>query len=166
MGGGTSEGSGSQETSKTLEVILLEKNRSLQSENATLHITNSDLSDPVPALDLEQQLRLKAQRMQGIETENQKLRDTLEEYSKEFADIKNQEATIKALKDKINEDEHTLSSKAESHALGKEQTLQNDFTKKDRKLHFWPQNLRRLITRSKYYRQPWNQLRLSHVIQK
>uniref|UniRef100_A0A4W3IFU0 Cut-like homeobox 1b n=1 Tax=Callorhinchus milii TaxID=7868 RepID=A0A4W3IFU0_CALMI len=32
------------DTSKTLEVLLLEKNRSLQSENATLRITNSDLS--------------------------------------------------------------------------------------------------------------------------
>ncbi|XP_073171751.1 protein CASP isoform X9 [Lepidochelys kempii] len=39
-----SEGSGAQDASKPLEVLLLEKNRSLQSENATLRITNSDLS--------------------------------------------------------------------------------------------------------------------------
>ncbi|KAM9370740.1 protein CASP isoform 6-T6 [Phaethornis superciliosus] len=39
-----SESSGSQDASKPLEVLLLEKNRSLQSENATLRITNSDLS--------------------------------------------------------------------------------------------------------------------------
>ncbi|NWQ61480.1 CUX1 protein, partial [Neopipo cinnamomea] len=39
-----SESSGGQDASKPLEVLLLEKNRSLQSENATLRITNSDLS--------------------------------------------------------------------------------------------------------------------------
>ncbi|GCB60100.1 hypothetical protein scyTo_0012678 [Scyliorhinus torazame] len=92
MEGVASKGSGSQETSKTLEVLLLENNRSLQSENATLCITNSD---PVPALDLGQQLQLKVQHMQDIETENQKLRDTLEEYNKEFTEVKNQEVTEK-----------------------------------------------------------------------
>ncbi|KFO64241.1 Homeobox protein cut-like 1, partial [Corvus brachyrhynchos] len=39
-----SESSGAQDASKPLEVLLLEKNRSLQSENATLRIANSDLS--------------------------------------------------------------------------------------------------------------------------
>ncbi|CAJ0941840.1 unnamed protein product [Ranitomeya imitator] len=39
-----SEGSSAQDASKPLEVLLLEKNRSLQSENATLRISNSDLS--------------------------------------------------------------------------------------------------------------------------
>lgn len=33
-----------QDSTKPLEVLLLEKNRSLQSENATLRISNSDLS--------------------------------------------------------------------------------------------------------------------------
>ncbi|CAH7257695.1 Cux1 [Phodopus roborovskii] len=39
-----SEGAGTQDSTKPLEVLLLEKNRSLQSENATLRISNSDLS--------------------------------------------------------------------------------------------------------------------------
>ncbi|GCB68252.1 hypothetical protein scyTo_0013803 [Scyliorhinus torazame] len=71
--------------------------------------------------------------MQDIETENQKLQDTLGEYNKEFAKVKNQEVTIKSLKEKINEYEQTLSSNAESLALGKEQKLLNDFTEKERK---------------------------------
>ncbi|GCB66128.1 hypothetical protein scyTo_0014957 [Scyliorhinus torazame] len=129
MEGVASEGSGSQATSKTQEVLLLEKNRSLQSENATLHITNSDISDPIPALDLGQQLQFL--HLQDIETENQKLRDTLEECNKEFAEVTNHEVTVKALKEKINENEQT---KAESHALGKEQKLRNDFTEKERTL--------------------------------
>lgn len=33
-----------QDSTKPLEVLLLEKNRSLQSENAALRISNSDLS--------------------------------------------------------------------------------------------------------------------------
>lgn len=48
------------------------------------------LADPVSALDLGQQLQLKVQRLHDIETENQKLRETLEEYNKEFAEVKNQ----------------------------------------------------------------------------
>lgn len=50
----------------------------------------SSHTDPVPALDLGQQLQLKVQRLHDIETENQKLRETLEEYNKEFAEVKNQ----------------------------------------------------------------------------
>uniref|UniRef100_A0A8C0D269 Protein CASP n=1 Tax=Balaenoptera musculus TaxID=9771 RepID=A0A8C0D269_BALMU len=38
------EGAGTQDSSRPLEVLLLEKNRSLQSENAALRISNSDLS--------------------------------------------------------------------------------------------------------------------------
>lgn len=93
-----------------------------------------DVPDPVPALDLGQQLEIKVQRLHDIETENQKLRETLEEYNKEFAEVKNQEVTIKALKEKIREYEQTLKSQAETIALEKEQKLQNDFAEKERKL--------------------------------
>lgn len=48
------------------------------------------LPDPVPVLELAQQLQLKLQRMHDIETENAKLRETLEDYNKEFAEVKNQ----------------------------------------------------------------------------
>ncbi|GCB78142.1 hypothetical protein scyTo_0015772 [Scyliorhinus torazame] len=46
MEGAASERSGLQDTSKTLEALLLENYHSLQSKNATLRITNSGLSDP------------------------------------------------------------------------------------------------------------------------
>uniref|UniRef100_A0A8D2Q7J3 Cut like homeobox 1 n=2 Tax=Varanus komodoensis TaxID=61221 RepID=A0A8D2Q7J3_VARKO len=72
--------------------------------------------------------------MHDIETENQKLRETLEEYNKEFAEVKNQEVTIKALKEKIREYEQTLKNQAETIALEKEQKLQNDFAEKERML--------------------------------
>ncbi|XP_075760523.1 homeobox protein cut-like 1 isoform X4 [Pelodiscus sinensis] len=110
--------------------------RSKEAEAAFLNVYKRliDVPDPVPALDLGQQLQLKVQRMHDIETENQKLRETLEEYNKEFAEVKNQEVTIKALKEKIREYEQTLKNQAENLALEKEQKLQNDFAEKERKL--------------------------------
>ncbi|XP_055513440.1 cut-like homeobox 1b isoform X7 [Leucoraja erinacea] len=117
------------------EIDALSK-RSKEAEAAFLNVYKRliDVPDPVPALDLGQQLQLKVQRMHDIETENHKLRETLEEYNKEFAEVKNQEVTIKALKEKIKEYEQTLSSRAEILALEKEQKLQNDFSEKERKL--------------------------------
>ncbi|XP_029468466.1 protein CASP isoform X8 [Rhinatrema bivittatum] len=118
------------------EIDALSK-RSKEAEAAFLNVYKRliDVPDPVPALDLGQQLQLKVQRMHDIETENQKLRETLEEYNKEFAEVKNQEVTIKALKEKIREYEQTLKNQAENIALEKEQKLQNDFAEKERKLH-------------------------------
>nr|XP_023411630.1 protein CASP isoform X7 [Loxodonta africana] len=117
------------------EIDALSK-RSKEAEAAFLNVYKRliDVPDPVPALDLGQQLQLKVQRMHDIETENQKLRETLEEYNKEFAEVKNQEVTIKALKEKIREYEQTLKNQAETIALEKEQKLQNDFAEKERKL--------------------------------
>ncbi|XP_049554821.1 protein CASP isoform X4 [Orcinus orca] len=117
------------------EIDALSK-RSKEAEAAFLNVYKRliDVPDPVPALDLGQQLQLKVQRLHDIETENQKLRETLEEYSKEFAEVKTQEVTIKALKEKIREYEQTLKNQAETIALEKEQKLQNDFAEKERKL--------------------------------
>ncbi|XP_017653429.1 protein CASP isoform X8 [Nannospalax galili] len=117
------------------EIDALSK-RSKEAEAAFLNVYKRliDVPDPVPALDLGQQLEIKVQRLHDIETENQKLRETLEEYNKEFAEVKNQEVTIKALKEKIREYEQTLKSQAETIALEKEQKLQNDFAEKERKL--------------------------------
>ncbi|XP_074246410.1 homeobox protein cut-like 1 isoform X4 [Saimiri boliviensis] len=117
------------------EIDALSK-RSKEAEAAFLNVYKRliDVPDPVPALDLGQQLQLKVQRLHDIETENQRLRETLEEYNKEFAEVKNQEVTIKALKEKIREYEQTLKNQAETIALEKEQKLQNDFAEKERKL--------------------------------
>ncbi|XP_069471088.1 homeobox protein cut-like 1 isoform X2 [Ambystoma mexicanum] len=117
------------------EIDALSK-RSKEAEAGFLNVYKRliDVPDPAPALDLGQQLQLKVQRMHDIETENQKLRETLEEYNKEFAEVKNQEVTIKALKEKIKEYEQTLKTLAENIALEKEHKLQNDFAEKERKL--------------------------------
>lgn len=47
-------------------------------------------SDPVPVLEYAQQLQKKAHRVQDLEIENKQLRETLDEYNHEFAEVKNQ----------------------------------------------------------------------------
>uniref|UniRef100_A0A8C2GHJ3 Protein CASP n=1 Tax=Cyprinus carpio TaxID=7962 RepID=A0A8C2GHJ3_CYPCA len=109
--------------------------RSKESETAFLNVYKRliDVPDPVPALELSQQLHLKVQRMHDIDTENQKLRETLEEYNKEFAEVKNQEVTIKTLKEKIREYEQSVRNQAENLALEKHQQIHKDYAEKERK---------------------------------
>uniref|UniRef100_H3CQK5 Homeobox protein cut-like n=1 Tax=Tetraodon nigroviridis TaxID=99883 RepID=H3CQK5_TETNG len=115
------------------EIDALSK-RSKEAENAFLNVYKKiiDVPDPVPVLELAQQLQLKLQRMHDIETENAKLRETLEDYNKEFAEVKNQEVTIKALKEKIREYEQSLKNQAENLAQEKQLQLHNDYAEKER----------------------------------
>lgn len=50
----------------------------------------SPLSDPVPVLEYALQIQKKAHRVSDLEIENKQLRDTLDEYNHEFAEVKNQ----------------------------------------------------------------------------
>uniref|UniRef100_A0A3Q3LTQ5 Protein CASP n=1 Tax=Mastacembelus armatus TaxID=205130 RepID=A0A3Q3LTQ5_9TELE len=115
------------------EIDALSK-RSKEAEAAFLNVYKKiiDVPDPVPVLELAQQLQLKLQRMHDIETENTKLRETLEDYNKEFAEVKNQEVTIKALKEKIREYEQSLKNQAENLAQEKQLQLHNDYAEKER----------------------------------
>ncbi|XP_071377690.1 cut-like homeobox 1b isoform X6 [Centroberyx affinis] len=119
----------------TPEIDALSK-RSKEAEAAFLNVYKKliDVPDPVPVLELAQQLQLKLQRMHDIETENTKLRETLEDYNKEFAEVKNQEVTIKSLKEKIREYEQSLKNQAENLAQEKQLQLHNDYAEKERKL--------------------------------
>ncbi|XP_071030955.1 homeobox protein cut-like 1 isoform X4 [Oncorhynchus clarkii lewisi] len=105
--------------------------RSKESEAAFLSVYKRfiDVPDPVSALEATQQLQLKVQRMHDIETENQKLRETLEGYTQEIAEVKNHEVTIKALKEKIEEYEETLKKQAKE--LGQEERREEEKEKKE-----------------------------------
>ncbi|XP_022109689.1 protein CASP-like isoform X2 [Acanthaster planci] len=93
-----------------------------------------DLPDPVSVLDHSLNLQKRAQKAQDLEVENQKLRETLEEYNLEFAEVKNQEVTIKNLKEKLREYEERMESAAQSRAKEKEKELQREFLEKERHL--------------------------------
>ncbi|XP_036821531.1 homeobox protein cut-like 1 isoform X1 [Oncorhynchus mykiss] len=117
------------------EIDALSK-RSKEAEGSFLNVYKRliDVPDPVPVLELGQQLQLKLQRMHDIETENLKLRETLEDYNKEFAEVKNQEVTIKALKEKIRDYEQSLKNQAENLVQEKQVQLHNDYAEKERTL--------------------------------
>uniref|UniRef100_A0A6Q2Z6L1 Protein CASP n=1 Tax=Esox lucius TaxID=8010 RepID=A0A6Q2Z6L1_ESOLU len=121
------------------EIDALSK-RSKEAEAAFLNVYKKliDVPDPAPALELSQQLQLKLQRMHDIETENVKLRETLEDYNKEFADVKNQEVTIKTLKEKIREYEQSLKIQAEVLAQEKQLQIHNDYAEKESALEVMP----------------------------
>ena len=48
------------------------------------------LPDPSPALEHAQTIQKRAQKVQDLEIENKQLRETLDEYNHEFAEVKNQ----------------------------------------------------------------------------
>uniref|UniRef100_A0A3B4AJ62 Protein CASP n=1 Tax=Periophthalmus magnuspinnatus TaxID=409849 RepID=A0A3B4AJ62_9GOBI len=113
------------------EIDALSK-RSKEAEAAFLNVYKKIIDvPPLPVLELAQQLQLKLQRMHDIETENSKLRETLEDYNKEFAEVKNQ-VTIKNLKEKIREYELSLKNQAENLAQEKQLQLHNDYAEKEK----------------------------------
>lgn len=93
-----------------------------------------DLPDPVQALENVQRVQKKAERVQDLEIENKQLRETLDEYNLEFAEVKNQEVTIKALKDKIKELEEKSEQNVLQRVKEKEKEAQRFYTDKEEQL--------------------------------
>ncbi|CAF4957323.1 unnamed protein product, partial [Rotaria socialis] len=110
--------------------------RSKAAEKAFLEIYRhlSELPDPVPALEYAQTLQRRAEKVSDLEVENQKLRETLAEYNNEFADVKNQEVTIKQLREKIKDLEDKTESTIQQRIKEKEKELQRIFAEKERQL--------------------------------
>ncbi|KTF96397.1 hypothetical protein cypCar_00006220 [Cyprinus carpio] len=104
------------------EIDALSK-RSKESEAAFLSVYKRliDVPDPVSALEAAQQLQVTVRKMHDLETENQRLKDTLQEYEREIAEVKNQEVTIKALKEKLEQYEHSLQAKNTEEASDQNQ---------------------------------------------
>jgi len=118
-----------------VEVDSLSK-RSKASEAAFLTVYKKliDLPDPVPALEQSLNYQKRAHKLQDLEIENQKLRETLDEYNHEFAEVKNQEVTIKQLREKLKEHEERVEATAQTRAKEKERELQFFFAEKERQL--------------------------------
>nr|XP_021335079.1 homeobox protein cut-like 1 isoform X7 [Danio rerio] len=100
------------------EIDALSK-RSKESEAAFLSVYKRliDVPDPVSALEAAQQLQVTVRKMHDLETENQRLKDTLQEYEREISEVKNQEVTIKALKEKLEQYERSLQAKNTEEAV-------------------------------------------------
>lgn len=117
------------------EIDALSK-RSKAAEAAFLSVYKKliDLPDPVPVLEYALQVQKRAQRVQDLEIENKQLRETLAEYNHEFAEVKNQEVTIKQLRERLKEGEEKVEAVAEARAKEKERELQRQFVEKERQL--------------------------------
>ncbi|XP_057177361.1 homeobox protein cut-like 1 isoform X2 [Triplophysa rosa] len=104
------------------EIDALSK-RSKESEAAFLSVYKRliDVPDPVSALEAAQQLQVTVRKMHDLETENQRLKDTLQEYERDIAEVKNQEVTIKALKEKLEQYERSLQAKNTEEPAGEKQ---------------------------------------------
>ncbi|UJR22316.1 hypothetical protein I4U23_025378 [Adineta vaga] len=118
-----------------VEIDSLSK-RSKAAEKAFLEVYQrlSELPDPVPALEYAQSLQRRSEKVSDLEVENQKLRETLDEYNHEFADVKNQEVTIKQLREKIKDLEEKTESTLQQRIKDKEKELQRSFGEKERQL--------------------------------
>lgn len=117
------------------EVDALSK-RSKNAETSFLNVYKklSDIPDPVAVLEHANQLQKKAHKVQDLEVENRQLKGRLDEYNSEFAEVKNQEVTIKQLREKLKEFEEKLESTAQAKAKEKEKDLQRLFSEKERHL--------------------------------
>eukprot|EP00117_Sycon_ciliatum_P025414 scpid64542/ scgid21102/ Protein CASP len=94
----------------------------------------ADAPDPAPALDQVSTLQKRLTSMQDLELENKKLRETLDQYNKEYAEVRNQEVTINRLREKVKEYEEEMEETAKARAQEKELEMQRRFTEKERDL--------------------------------
>lgn len=134
----------SEETRKSVSTLLKSfqvevdslSKRSKKAEAAFLSVYKKliDVPDPWPALEQTQNLQKKISKQMDTELEVKQLRDTLEEYNKEFVDVKNQDVTIKQLKEKIRTLEENSDSYLEDKTKAKEKELKLKYSEKEDKL--------------------------------
>jgi len=117
------------------EVDQLSK-RSKASESSFLSLYKKllEVPDPVPALEQASTVQHQLSKIKDLEMENQKLRETLDEYHVEFKEVKNQEVTIKELKEKLREFEEKTDEKLLVKLKEREDDLQKDFVVKEKQL--------------------------------
>uniref|UniRef100_A0A8C4R0I8 Protein CASP n=1 Tax=Eptatretus burgeri TaxID=7764 RepID=A0A8C4R0I8_EPTBU len=89
--------------------------RSEEAETAFLEVYKQlmVLPDPAPLLENASSRLIK---LQNVELERQKLRETLSDYHTEFAQIRNQDVTVKSLRERLRELELELESRAQQLA--------------------------------------------------
>ncbi|XP_071512352.1 protein CASP isoform X2 [Panulirus ornatus] len=93
-----------------------------------------DIADPLPTLEYCTGLEKKVGRLADLEIENKNLRETLHEYNEEFKEVRNQDVTIKALKEKIKNYEDMMDENIHSKTKELEKTLSRQYAEKERLL--------------------------------
>eukprot|EP00794_Sanderia_malayensis_P014305 gene14305-15793_t len=115
------------------EVDQLSK-RSKAAENSFLSLYKKllEVPDPVPVLEQAQQQQQHLIKFKDLEIENQKLRETLDEYHVEFKEVKNQEVTIKELRERLKELEEKNEEKLQAKLKDRAKNLEKDFDNREK----------------------------------
>ncbi|XP_055946575.1 homeobox protein cut-like 1 isoform X1 [Argiope bruennichi] len=110
---------------------LSKRSKAAEAAFLTIYRTFIELPDPVPALEHYQVLLQRTMRIQDLEIENRHLRETLNDYSRELKSVRNQEVTIKLLREKVREFEDKEESIVQEKAEEKDPELLHLFDEKE-----------------------------------
>lgn len=118
------------------EIDSLNK-RSKAAESSFLMVYKAllEIPDPVPALKQAEATKKQLDKCRDIEMENDNLRKTLDEYHAEFAEVKNQEVTIKELREKLKEYEGNKEASIQEQMEVREFEMQKKFAEIESELH-------------------------------
>eukprot|EP00912_Choanoflagellata_sp_UC4_P000857 UC4_evm3s526 len=109
------------------------KSRCEYVESCSTKLFDKFIDVPDPSIELTNQWK-KSKQFAAIEAENEQLRKTIADYQQEFLELKNQDVTIKKLKEQLKQ----LEKNSEDYTLGKikekERTLRKDFAEKEHQL--------------------------------
>ncbi|XP_028400316.1 protein CASP-like [Dendronephthya gigantea] len=113
---------------------LTKRSKAAETVFLSLYKRIVEIPDPLPILDQCISNQQKVSKFHDYEVENKKLRETLNEYNTEFAEVKNQEVTINRLREKIREYEDKIEETAKLRVKEKEKELQKIFAERERQL--------------------------------
>lgn len=118
-----------------LEIDNLNK-RSKFVETAFLNVYKKviDITDPLPTLEYCAGLEKKVGRLADLEIESKNLKETLRDYNEEFKEVRNQDVTIKTLKEKLKNYEDMMDETVKSKVKEFEKELSQQYTEKERLL--------------------------------
>lgn len=118
-----------------LEIDNLNK-RSKFVETSFLNVYKKviDINDPLPTLEYCVGLEKKVGRLTDLEIENKNLKETLRDYNEEFKEVRNQDVTIKNLREKIKNYEDMMDETVKSKVKDFEKELSQQYTEKERLL--------------------------------
>lgn len=93
-----------------------------------------DINDPLPTLEYCVGLEKKVGRLTDLEIENKNLKETLRDYNEEFKEVRNQDVTIKNLRDRIKNYEEMMDETVKSKVKDFEKELSQQYAEKERLL--------------------------------
>ena len=105
-----------------------------------------DISDPLPTLEYCVGLEKKVGRLADLDIENKNLRETLKEYNEEFKEVRNQDVTIKALKEKVKHYEDLMEETVQNRTKELEKELMRQCAEKERLLYETQESVMRRLT--------------------